>query len=206
MTNVGANHQSTHLPGPGPFRTIPNLVTIARTVGSAVCALTALVVDDRLGWLIAGYLIYWLGDSLDGLLARVLDQETRAGAVFDIACDRLNTALLACGLMLEQPDLVPAIGIFLVNFMVVDQLLSLSFLLWPLVSPNYFGQVDSRVFTWNWSHPAKALNNVGIVAVVVVGNLPLALLVVGVQLSVKIVSAVRVARLASDRLTPSTGV
>ncbi len=190
---------STHLPGPGPFRTVPNLVTIVRTVAATALALVALSADDRVPWLIAGYLTYWLGDSLDGLLARILDQETRAGAVFDICSDRLCTALLACGLVLEQPHLAVPIAIFLLNFMVIDNVLSLSFLLWPLVSPNYFAQVDQQVFRYNWSHPAKALNNVGIVVAVVIGNLWLALAIVIAQIAVKIASAIRVGRLASAR-------
>lgn len=190
---------SAQLPGPGPFLTIPNLVTIVRTVAATALGFIALGADDRIPWLIAGYLTYWLGDSLDGLLARVLSQETRAGAVFDICSDRLCTAVLACGLALEQPHLAVPIAIFLLNFMVVDNVLSLAFLLWPIVSPNYFGRVDQQVFRYNWSHPAKALNNVGIVVAVVIGNLWLALAIVIAQLAVKILSGVRVAALATDR-------
>ncbi|WP_293782573.1 CDP-alcohol phosphatidyltransferase family protein [uncultured Aeromicrobium sp.] len=190
---------SAQLPGPGPFKTIPNLVTAVRTIAAAALGLIALGTDDRIPWLLAGYVTYWLGDSLDGLLARLLDQETRAGAVFDICSDRLCTAVLACGLALEQPHLVVPIAIFLLNFMVVDNVLSLSFLLWPIVSPNYFGRVDQTVFRYNWSHLAKALNNVGIVVVVVIGDLWLALAIVIAQLAVKIASCVRVARLATLR-------
>lgn len=189
-----------HLPGPGPFRTVPNAVTVVRTTVAAALGVVALLADDRVPWLVAGYLTYWIGDSLDGLTARVLDQETRAGAVFDICSDRLNTGLLAAGLILVQPDLALPIAIFLLNFMVLDQVLSLSFLLWPIVSPNYFGQVDRTVFRYNWSHPAKALNNVGIVAAVVIGDVYLAMAVVLVQLAVKVASAVRVARLAGARV------
>lgn len=189
-----------HLPGPGPFRTVPNAVTVVRTTVAAALGVVALLADDRVPWLVAGYLTYWIGDSLDGLTARVLDQETRAGAVFDICSDRLNTGLLAAGLILVQPDLALPIAIFLLNFMVLDQVLSLSFLLWPIVSPNYFGQVDRTVFRYNWSHPAKALNNVGIVAAVVIGDVYLAMAVVLVQLAVKVASAVRVARLVGARV------
>ncbi len=191
----------THnLPGPGPFRTVPNLITVIRTLAATALAITALNVDDRVPWLIAGYLTYWIGDSLDGLAARVLNQETRAGAVFDICSDRLNTGLLAAGLILHEPDLAVPIAIFLVNFMVVDMVLSLSFLLWPIVSPNYFAQVDETVFRYNWSHVAKAINNVGIIVAVVIGSLPVALVIVVAQIAVKIASAVRVARVASDRV------
>lgn len=186
----------THnLPGPGPFRTIPNAITLVRTTASMALAITALLVDDRVPWLIAGYLTYWIGDSLDGLAARVLDQETRAGAVFDICSDRLNSSLLAAGLVVQAPDLAVPVAIYLFNFMVVDMLLSLSFLLWPLVSPNYFGQVDPTLFRYNWSHPAKAINNAGIIVAVVLGNLPVALLIVVAQISVKIASCVRLARI-----------
>lgn len=182
----------------GPFRTIPNLVTIIRTVAAAGLAIVALNSADPVPWLIAGYLTYWIGDSLDGLSARLLKQETRAGAVFDICSDRLNTGLLAAGLIVHQPDLAIPIGIFLVNFMVVDQVLSLSFLLWPVVSPNYFDQVDTTVYRYNWSPPAKAINNVGIVAAVLIGNFWVAMVIVIAQIAVKIVSAVRVAQLAGD--------
>lgn len=178
--------------GIGPLLTIPNAITIVRTVVSLGLALVALQSDDRLPWVIAAYLVYYLGDSADGLAARLLGQETRAGAVHDILSDRLCTAVCAANLILLQPDLAVPVGIFLLNFMVLDCLLSLSFLLWPIVSPNYFAVVDDLVYRLNWSHPAKALNNIGIIVAVVVGSLPLALVIVVAQLAVKAWSAHRV--------------
>ncbi len=178
--------------GIGPILTIPNAITVVRTVVSLGLALVALQSDDRLPWVIAAYLVYYLGDSADGLAARLLGQETRAGAVHDILSDRLCTAVCAANLILLQPDLAVPVGIFLLNFMVLDCLLSLSFLLWPIVSPNYFAVVDELVYKLNWSHPAKALNNIGIIVAVVVGNLPLALVIVVAQVAVKAWSAHRV--------------
>ena len=178
--------------GIGPLLTIPNAITIVRTVVSLGLALVALQSDDRLPWVIAAYLVYYLGDSADGLAARLLGQETRGGAVHDILSDRLCTAVCAANLILLQPDLAVPVGIFLLNFMVLDCLLSLSFLLWPIVSPNYFAVVDELVYKLNWSHPAKALNNIGIIVAVVVGNLPLALVIVVAQVAVKAWSAHRV--------------
>ncbi|MDF1704077.1 MAG: CDP-alcohol phosphatidyltransferase family protein [Aeromicrobium sp.] len=180
--------------GIGPLLTVPNAITVVRTVVSLALALVALQSDDRLPWVVAAYLVYYLGDSADGLAARLLGQETRAGAVHDILSDRLCTAVCAANLILLQPDLAVPVGIFLLNFMVLDCLLSLSFLLWPIVSPNYFAVVDDLVYRLNWSHPAKALNNIGIIAAVVVGSLPLALVIVIAQLSVKVWSARRVVR------------
>ncbi len=178
--------------GIGPLLTVPNAITVVRTVVSLGLALVALQSDDRLPWVIAAYLVYYLGDSADGLAARLLGQETRAGAVHDILSDRLCTAVCAANLILLQPDLAVPVGIFLLNFMVLDCLLSLSFLLWPIVSPNYFAVVDELVYKLNWSHPAKALNNIGIIVAVVVGNLPLALVIVVAQVAVKAWSAHRV--------------
>lgn len=178
--------------GIGPILTIPNAITVVRTVVSLGLALVALQSDDRLSWVVAAYLVYYLGDSADGLAARLLGQETRAGAVHDILSDRLCTAVCAANLILLQPDLAVPVGIFLLNFMVLDCLLSLSFLLWPIVSPNYFAVVDELVYKLNWSHPAKALNNIGIIVAVVVGNLPLALAIVVAQVAVKAWSAHRV--------------
>ncbi|MEG9226367.1 CDP-alcohol phosphatidyltransferase family protein [Aeromicrobium sp. Sec7.5] len=178
--------------GIGPILTVPNAITVVRTVVSLGLALVALQSDDRLPWVIAAYLVYYLGDSADGLAARLLGQETRAGAVHDILSDRLCTAVCATNLILLQPDLAVPVGIFLLNFMVLDCLLSLSFLLWPIVSPNYFAVVDELVYQLNWSHPAKALNNIGIIVAVVVGNLPLALVIVIAQVAVKAWSAHRV--------------
>ncbi len=180
--------------GIGPLLTVPNAITVVRTVVSLALALVALQSDDRLPWVVAAYLVYYLGDSADGLAARLLGQETRAGAVHDILSDRLCTAVCAANLILLQPDLAVPVGIFLLNFMVLDCLLSLSFLLWPIVSPNYFAVVDDLVYRLNWSHPAKALNNIGIIVAVVVGSLPLALVIVIAQLSVKVWSARRVVR------------
>ncbi|WP_229051356.1 CDP-alcohol phosphatidyltransferase family protein [Aeromicrobium sp. Leaf350] len=176
----------------GPVLTIPNAITVVRTVVSLGLAVVALGADDRLPWVIAAYLVYYLGDSADGLAARLLGQETRLGAVHDILSDRLCTALCASNLILLQPDLAVPVAIFLLNFMVLDCLLSLSFLLWPIVSPNYFAVVDPLVYRLNWSHPAKALNNIGIIVAVVVGWLPLALLIVLAQVAVKAWSAHRV--------------
>jgi CDP-diacylglycerol--glycerol-3-phosphate 3-phosphatidyltransferase len=62
-----------------------------------------------------------------------------------------------------RPDTAVPIAVFLVQFMVIDQLLSLMFLRWPLLSPNYFARVDRHIYRWNWSPPAKALNTAAVV-------------------------------------------
>ncbi|MDP9792751.1 CDP-diacylglycerol--glycerol-3-phosphate 3-phosphatidyltransferase [Catenuloplanes nepalensis] len=180
------------------FTTVPNMITLTRTVGAVALAVAAIVAHS---WplLIGAYAVYWIGDTLDGIVARWLDQETRAGAVFDIISDRACTSLCLAALLMLKPAMVVPLAIFLVQFMILDTMLSLSFLMWPLVSPNYFARVDPRVYRWNWSAPAKVLNTSAVVLLVLISPSPLypALLAAAVTL-VKIASMVRVARLAAS--------
>ncbi|GAB7046867.1 CDP-alcohol phosphatidyltransferase family protein [Catenuloplanes indicus] len=193
MTNIAVPLVQSGL----PFTTVPNLITLVRTVGAVALALAALVTGS---WplLIGAYAVYWIGDTLDGIVARWLKQETRAGAVFDIISDRACTSLCLAALLTLKPGMVVPLAIFLVQFMVLDTMLSLSFLMWALVSPNYFAEVDRSVYRWNWSPPAKVLNTSAVVLLVLVSPSPLypALLAAAVTL-VKIASMVRIARLVS---------
>ncbi|MET8199601.1 CDP-alcohol phosphatidyltransferase family protein [Micromonospora taraxaci] len=187
MTAIG-------LSPPVPLLNAPNAITAVRTatsVGLAVAALT----HRSVHLLVAAYLIYWIGDILDGLTARALGQETRNGAVFDIVADRACTSACAAALVVLRPDTALPIGVFLVQFMVVDQLLSLMFLRWPLLSPNYFARVDRRIYLWNWSPPAKALNTAAVVILAICTPTAVAVtFAVGVAV-VKVVSLVCAARL-----------
>lgn len=103
--------------------------------------------------------MYWVGDMLDGYVARVRGCETRTGASLDILCDRFCCAAFYVGLMWFDPGLAPAIIIYLAEFMVIDCFLSLAFLAWPVRSPNYFFVIDRKIWLWNWSKPAKAVNS-----------------------------------------------
>lgn len=176
----------------------PNAITVVRGLGAVSIGMWAYA-ESSVTLLVVAYAIYWIGDSLDGQVARRAGQETRFGAVFDILTDRLSTAIVCMGLLQHLPDLWPAVTVFLVNFMVIDCLLSLAFLMWPLRSPNYFGTVDRRVYLLNWSHPAKAINNAGIVAVVLLGNVWCAVVFATAVLVLKLWSAREVARLLRAR-------
>lgn len=134
------------------------VVTAVRTIASVVLAALA-AYQESLTLLVAALVVYWIGDMLDGFYARVRDCETRIGAVLDIMCDRLNAAAFYIGLAWLQPDLSPAIFVYLAEFMVVDCFLSIAFLAWPIRSPNYFFVVDRTIWLWNWSKPAKAVNS-----------------------------------------------
>ena len=79
--------------------------------------------------LCVGLVVHWVGDSLDGLVARVRDCETRTGAVLDILSDRLCAAAFYIGLVWMEPHLAPAVFVYLIEFMVIDGFLSLAS--WP---------------------------------------------------------------------------
>ncbi|KRE92934.1 alcohol phosphatidyltransferase [Nocardioides sp. Soil774] len=168
-------------------------ITAVRTVASVVLAALA-AHEQSLTLLVVALVVYWVGDMLDGFYARVRDCETRIGAVLDIMCDRLNAAAFYIGLAWLQPDLSPAIFVYLAEFMVVDCFLSIAFLAWPVRSPNYFFVVDRPLWLWNWSKPAKAVNSaLFAVLLLVTGWMWLGLAIASALLVLKCVSLHRLA-------------
>ncbi|MEV4617631.1 CDP-alcohol phosphatidyltransferase family protein [Asanoa sp. NPDC049573] len=178
----------------GPLRTVPNYITAGRTVVAVAVGVAALAAGS-VALIAVAYAVYWLGDVLDGWAARRLGQETRAGAVLDIVCDRACTAVLCVGLVSLVPGIALVAVVFLLSFMVLDTMLSLAFLCWPIAGPNYFHEVDRRVWAWNWSPPAKAANTAGVIAAVVLGHDAIALGIALAVVAVKLWSAVEVAGL-----------
>ena len=171
------------------------VITAVRTVASVVLAAMA-AHQQSLTLLVVALGIYWIGDMLDGFYARVRDCETRIGAVLDIMCDRFNAAAFYIGLAWLQPDLSPAIFVYLAEFMVVDCFLSIAFLAWPIRSPNYFFVVDRTIWLWNWSKPAKAVNSaLFAVLLLVTGWMWVGLVIATALLVLKCVSLRRLAQI-----------
>jgi CDP-diacylglycerol--glycerol-3-phosphate 3-phosphatidyltransferase len=139
--------------------------------------------------------VHWVGDVADGIVARSRNEETRAGAVLDIVCDRLCIALYYVSYgHLHHSMLVP-IAIFLFQFMVLDAHLSLTFLNWPLRSLNYFGSVDRTIYQWNWSTIGKAFNSGALVILMLATRSPLACGLFAIAIAtVKVASLVRLHR------------
>lgn len=134
------------------------IITFVRTIASFALCLVG-VWQEELTLLVVGLAVYWVGDMLDGAWARWFDCETRTGAVIDMLCDRLNCAAFYLGFAVLQPEMFLPVAAYLFEFLVIDCFLSLAFLAWPIRSPNYFYEVDRRIYTWNWSKPAKAVNS-----------------------------------------------
>jgi CDP-diacylglycerol--glycerol-3-phosphate 3-phosphatidyltransferase len=146
--------------------------------------------------LVVALVVYWFGDVLDGLVARVRGCETRLGAVLDILCDRFCAAAFYLGLVWLQPEFAAPVTIYLAEFMVVDCLLSLAFLAWPIRSPNYFHVVDRPLWLWNWSKPGKAANSAIFAVVLLVTRMPwLGVVIASALLVLKCVSLARLARI-----------
>jgi len=172
-----------------------NAVTLARTV-AAVAVVGVAAQRHSLTILVVALAIYWVGDILDGAVARWRRCETRVGAVLDILSDRLCAAGFYLGLLWLMPGLAWPVLLYLVEFMVVDCLLSLAFLAWPIRSPNYFYVVDRRLWLWNWSRIGKAVNSsLFAVLLLVTENLALGVAVASALLVLKSASFVRLMRI-----------
>jgi len=194
-THLGRDLDRSRL---GSVRTVPNVITLVRTVTAVTIGLVG-VAAHHPALLVVAYAVYWVGDILDGWSARTLGQETRLGAVFDIVSDRACTSVLCVGLLAHLSAVLPLAVVFLLSFMVLDTMLSLSFLCWPLVSPNDFHRVDHRVWLLNWSPAAKAANTAGVVAAIALGAYAVGLAVALVVVGVKMWSAARVLRLVEEQ-------
>lgn len=176
------------------FGTPANFVTAIRTL--AAVALAAIVaIEQSLPLLLASLTVYWIGDMADGAVARLTAHETRIGAVFDILSDRLCAASFYVGLAWFIPELSIPVAIYLIQFMVVDLWLSLAFLAWPILSPNYFYVIDRDLWRWNWSRWAKATNSAAFAVVLLITRDPwLGTAIASVLLGFKCWSAFRLGR------------
>ncbi len=170
-------------------------VTFVRTVVSVVLSAVA-ATQGSLPLLVVALAVYWAGDMLDGLVARVRGCETRTGAVLDILSDRFCAAAFYVGLVWLQPELAAPVFVYLAEFMVIDCFVSLAFLAWPLRSPNYFFAVDRPLWRWNWSTPAKTANSsLFAVLLLVTGWVWLGVAIAVALLAIKVASLVRLVRL-----------
>ena len=177
---------------PEPPLTVANLVTWLRIAGSIFCFAMAAVHADP-AWNLAGLVVYWALDLVDGFLARALRQETRMGAQMDIIADRLLITFFYFNHLASHPQLLLPIGLFLIEFVGLDLYLSIQFLRWPIVSPNYFYRIDRRIWMLNWSPVAK-MSNTGLVTVLnlLPGTAPVTVAVCVGLIGVKLYSWVRV--------------
>ncbi len=156
-----------------PWFTWANVATAIRVVAGVVVFAYAAATRDET-WNYVGLGVYWVLDVVDGFLARALDQETRLGAQMDILADRLLVAFFYLNYVAVHPAMIIPVALFLFQFMGIDHYLSNQFMRWPIKSPNYFYEVDRRIWAWNWSPAGKLLNSAVVTAVIVLTRSPIA--------------------------------
>jgi len=179
--------------------TLATVVTLIRTLLCVGVGMAAIAGSS--GWLLGCALAaYWIGDVADGWIARRRDEETLTGAVADICADRLCVAVVYLGFVADHSEFAVALAVYLVEFMLVDTVLSLAFLRWPVAGPNYFGRVDRLVWLLNWWPPAKLVNSaVPALLCVWLGSPGIALGVALALLAVKSACLTRVVRVLGFR-------
>ena len=179
------------------------IITFIRTIAAVTIIGFALHADRTGGFwspalklLVVGLVVYWVGDTLDGQVARRLHHETRIGAVLDIMSDRFCAASFYLGLAWLHPEFTVPVLIYLAEFMVVDCFLSIAFLAWPVRSPNYFFVIDRTLWLWNWSKPGKAVNSsLFAVLLLVTGWVWVGVVIASALLVMKTISLVRLGRI-----------
>lgn len=181
-------HHGWVLPEKDTLITAASFITLFRTILSVSIALYAFINHNQT-MLFVALLVYWVGDIADGIIARLYRCEMRSGALLDIVADRLCVGVIYLIYAVFHPEMAIAIGIYLIEFMFLDSFLSLSFLFWPILSPNYFYLVDKEIFNLNWSVLAKIANSsFFLLATVIFGNPVLSILIAIVVSAVKIYS------------------
>ena len=143
-----------------------NLVTLLRLGGSLVFFVLAAVRGDPTANFI-GLGIHWLGDVLDGALARKARQETVLGAEIDIIADRVEVLFFIVNFIHFHPEVAVASAVYALDFAFVDFYLSYQFLKFDLISPNYFRRVDRRVYLLNYSPGGKLVNSTAVILLLI---------------------------------------
>ncbi len=204
------------------FLTPATIITFVRTIACVVLVGFALhegVPENGEFWspalklLTIALVVYWVGDMLDGQVARRMHHETRIGAVLDIMSDRFCSAAFYFGLAWLHPEFTIPVLLYLAEFMVIDCFLSIAFLAWKVRSPNYFYVIDPTIYRLNWSHPAKAVNSALFAVFLLVTQLAwVGGIIAGGLLVFKTVMLVRLARIGlpiptgtGQAVTPSGG-
>lgn len=100
-----------------PARVLPDHLTVLGVLAALGVAITYVLANEANGWLLAGaglLVVQWLGDSLDGTLARTRRIERpRYGYYLDHLVDAVSTALIGIGLGLS-PHLLLSSGLLIV--------------------------------------------------------------------------------------------
>ncbi len=143
-----------------------NVITIARLLGSLTFFVLANVRQREL-YNFIGLAIHWGGDYLDGWYSRRFKQETILGAELDLIADRVETLFFFANFIHFHSGLWLPVLIYALDFAFVDYYLSYQFVKFDIISINYFYRVDRLVYRLNFSVPAKAVNSLPILLILI---------------------------------------
>lgn len=186
------------------FWTPATVVTFLRTIAAVTLVAVAIhqgpvegeFWSQSLKTLCIALAVFWIGDSLDGQLARRMHHETRIGATLDIMSDRLCASAFYFGLAWLHPEFTVPVLLYLAEYMVIDFFLSIAFLGWKIRSPNYFWVVDRTIYRFNWTHPAKAANSGLFAVLLLLTRAPwLGAVIAAGLLTLKLISLARLTRI-----------
>lgn len=135
-----------------------NILTLVRLSGCLVFFTLAAIENNPTANFI-GLGIHWVGDYLDGRLARWRRQETILGAEIDLIADRIETLFFYVNFLRFEPALFLPVTAYLLDFAFVDFYLSYQFLKYDIISPNYFYKVDRTVHRLNFTTLGKFCNS-----------------------------------------------
>jgi CDP-diacylglycerol---glycerol-3-phosphate 3-phosphatidyltransferase len=139
-----------------------NGLTALRTV-VAITLLAFAAAEGSRRLLVAGLLTSWIGDMIDGHIARTRECETVLGAQIDGLADRLTAILVVVSSSIIDHGGAVAIAAgaaVWLQFGVVDHVLSAQFLRYGLWSPDEFHLQDLSAWRVNWAPFAKILSNI----------------------------------------------
>jgi hypothetical protein len=143
---------------PRNFYSEANIFTLIRLISSISCFMLA-ILDKNIRYLYLGFVIHWIGDFIDGFIARKFKQETIIGAEIDLIADRLEIILFYAIFLYFRPYLFLAASLYLIDYAFIDFFLGYQFNKFGIISPNYFYKVDRRVHLLNFSPGGKFLNS-----------------------------------------------
>ena len=107
-----------------PGRVLPDHLTLLGVLAALGVAITYVLSNDGNGWLLAGAVLLvfqWLGDSLDGTLARTRRIERpRYGYYLDHLVDAVSTVLIGVGLGLSPHALLASGMLIVVVYLVLS--------------------------------------------------------------------------------------
>ncbi len=97
--------------------TVPNLLCLMRIL--LITPFVQLFLEERYGWAAIVIIASGLTDCFDGLIARLLHQESELGKILDPLADKLTLLAVGCCLVVIEPYFLPVVIILIAKDLVM---------------------------------------------------------------------------------------